>query len=213
MSQDEKYEQLRQVCVSYRNDCEKLEKKVSDLEAKLAEEKEYTQQYRKECAKIQTDYYELKEQLETCESELQNCMYTIEDLESENGKLLSQLGTDKNIIKPLQEQNEIVLKKLELIVSDNKDLQKALAEKDEEIEKWKQNVKDTLNAYSDEFVEKDKELKELRYNVKKHNQDKIKLLENIKEIISFKPPMQTYEEIIKTFMFRIDDKIKEIKGE
>lgn len=37
MSEDEKYEQLRQVCVSYRNDCEKLENKIADLQAKLAE--------------------------------------------------------------------------------------------------------------------------------------------------------------------------------
>lgn len=37
MSEDEKYEQLRQGCVSYRNDYEKLEKEIADLEAKLAE--------------------------------------------------------------------------------------------------------------------------------------------------------------------------------
>ena len=47
-------------------------RKISELEAKLAEEKEYTQQYRKECAKIQTDYYELKQQLAEKEKEIES---------------------------------------------------------------------------------------------------------------------------------------------
>ena len=37
MSEEEKYEQLRQVCLSYKNENEYLWKKISDLEAKLAE--------------------------------------------------------------------------------------------------------------------------------------------------------------------------------
>ena len=42
MSEDEKYEQLRQVCVSYRNDCEKLEKENTELKQQLAKkDKEY----------------------------------------------------------------------------------------------------------------------------------------------------------------------------
>ena len=46
------------------------EYKIADLEAKLTEEKEYTQQYRKECAKIQTDYYQLKQQLADAEEHI-----------------------------------------------------------------------------------------------------------------------------------------------
>ena len=48
---------------------EEKDQQITDLEAKLAEEKEYTQQYRKECAKIQTDYYQLKQQLAEKEKE------------------------------------------------------------------------------------------------------------------------------------------------
>ena len=47
------------------------DRKIADLEAKLAEEKEYTQQYRKECAKIQTDYYKTKQKLAEKDKEIE----------------------------------------------------------------------------------------------------------------------------------------------
>ena len=74
--------------------CDDKDKIIADLETKLAEEKEYTQQYRKECAKIQTDYYKTKQQL--AESEKSKESYRLQN-EQHHLQLLqfySRLGVE-----------------------------------------------------------------------------------------------------------------------
>lgn len=115
------------------------------------------------------------------------------------------------------------------------DLEAKLAEKDEQIwalENQKLHAHNCLNQLKQQLAEKEKEIDELKrfkvtigtmennqvdissttYTDQSKTEFAIEKLKMVKEIIQFKPPMQTYEEIIKTFMFRIDEIIKELEG-
>ena len=106
--------------------CDDKDKIIADLETKLAEEKEYTQQYRKECAKIQTDYYKTKQQL--AESEKAKESYRLQN-EHHHLQLLqfySRLGVEAF-------GADIHEKALETLMI----MKDQLAEKEKEIESYK----------------------------------------------------------------------------
>ena len=106
--------------------CDDKDKIIADLETKLAEEKEYTQQYRKECAKIQTDYYKTKQQL--AESEKSKESYRLQN-EHHHLQLLqfySRLGVEAF-------GADIHEKALETLMI----MKDQLAEKEKEIESYK----------------------------------------------------------------------------
>ena len=83
------------------------DQQITDLEAKLAEEKEYTQQYRKECAKIQTDYYQLKQQLtdKNKEIEYQESMKILA-VENQNKNAIEQLEQIINLFEPYENEEK-----------------------------------------------------------------------------------------------------------
>ena len=75
------------------------DRKITDLETKLAAEKEYTQQYRKECAKSQTDYYQLKQQLAEKDKEIESLKHfkiTIGTMENNQVDISSTTYTDQD---------------------------------------------------------------------------------------------------------------------
>ena len=81
-------------------------RKISELEAKLAKEKEYTQQYRKECAKIQTDYYELKQQLAEKEVEIKKLNACVDFYKSYS------VSFQEKVIDELERVKEKILPKI-----------------------------------------------------------------------------------------------------
>lgn len=175
MSEDEKYEQLRQVCVSYRNDCEKLENKIADLEAKLAEKEIRIAELEDK------DWYEA----------------TIKQLEEQNARLI--------------EERDGYYENYSICWKDNEQLKQQLAEKEDEIEKLNNKIASNskwLKLLDKQFVQ-----------IRNHNQDKIELLEKVKELFDCKYYYCYGDNNINIVINRnkfneqIDTLISEIKGE
>ena len=101
------------------------DQQITDLEAKLAEEKEYTQQYRKECAKIQTDYYQLKHQLAEKDEEIESLKHfkvTIGTMETNQVDISSTTYIDQDKISFALEQLEKLKKFTEKEIKECKKL-------------------------------------------------------------------------------------------
>ena len=168
----------------WRADIKEKDQKIADLEAKLAEEKEYTQQYRKECAKIQTDYYKTKQQL--AESEKSKESYRLQN-EHHHLQLLqfySRLGVEAF-------GADIHEKALETLMI----MKEQLAEKDLTIENWQtmyksvvqtcHNDKEEIERFNKQLDEKDKEIEYQEsmkiLAVENQNKKAIEQLEKVKE--------------------------------
>ena len=110
------------------------DRKISDLEAQLAEEKEYTQQYRKECAKIQTDYYKTKQQLAEKDKEIESLKHvkvTIGTMETNQVDISSTTYIDQDkisfAIEQLEKVKEFVSRQLFITTKGCSDLDEAEA--------------------------------------------------------------------------------------
>ena len=121
--------------------CELLEHKdqqISDLETKLVEEKEYTQQYRKECAKIQTDYYKTKQQLEdlTKKYELASCP---------TGGLVDRVRNLEQQLATAEKALELACKELHCEL-ENPDNELYIKSSDEYIDYFKTRAKEMMKS-------------------------------------------------------------------
>lgn len=178
---DEETEQIYNLGFNYK---EKMEKQITDLEAKLAEMEQENRDLHTSINLSIPNQIAMRDEIER----LHTCIDDrIAELVKENAELKQQLAEKDNTITNLIEDS----------TASKELLNQQLEEKEKEIEKLKQRLKDTIKIYSDDFVEKDKELKELRFQARnifplvenledKVNKDKISFaVEKLEKVRSF----------------------------
>ena len=165
---------------------------------------------------IQIAYLEALDKISDLEAKLA-------DLEDDHNKLIEQYNKQYN---DLCKEINVHSSARERFVKKVKELEQQLAEKEKEIEQTKKSyARMELNELLGETCQRGvsdwtawvycikRRIKDIE--TRDYNQDKISFcieqLEKVKDIISWKPPLQSYEEIIKTFHFRIDNQIKQLK--
>ena len=133
-------------------------------------------------------------------------------------KLKHQLVEKEHEIKPLREQNERVLKKLELIVDYNQDLIKQLEEKDKKIAKLEQELANyklcrCVDCTTEYEYLLEKNIEDLEKQI---NQTAIAELEQLKEFINNNSVVydkNSHIIIAEYIISHIDYKIKILKGD
>lgn len=123
MSEDEKYEQLRQVCVSYRNDCENKDKQIDQLKQQLAEKdlriEELESQFAYECE---------------CNKQFVECQNENEQLKQQLTEKEEQLNATNRAYWELVEKSDDKYLNFEILLGEKIKLEQQLAEKEKEAE-------------------------------------------------------------------------------